>query len=1449
MFYKTFLNSGKPKSAQDRVSLCALGKHPGWNDHIEDFGHTSDVLAKLRSFFYVEGVGGLVESAELIKYEEEGNLQEFGHSYLWSRGNQAILGRLWQSSDGVGRTRYPMILACAMNGISLEEGTELALKQLEILENACRETKNAEDVRNLLSSNRICIEELLTKSSTDDDILKSYSPTYSNDFSACNFTDEEIARVYYQLWNLNSGFASKALGANALEGYRGNPHFRVPAGTLESERALLFWTTFFRSQIDPKIPIVVFHNRVTDFCDVILGRPTVSDLLPLRVNLEVFPFTTEVPFGLDDDFKDYCATCNERIKQFDGTEDLSSTSIFRFSEQKRSGAVEDQSAAAQGLSEVKNELKKPLVLTGGIAFIVLLIVITYLVFSGGDDDSEELNSVESAGSASPTQEVYHDGESIYKPNTIEGMSQFSNDNWKWYRYLAVYARRNNAEEWSQDSDLFDYAQRRLVKLEVGKPDVVLEEQEDGSISKSDQSNVRKTFESLWSIREYLSSWPAMGRARKVEARLDEIGWKGDRGDIQENLSEIKFDLSLGRSIASRIEPVSKIDELGKSLESYHQSRQGLGGAHDRLDDTIKANQQLVLSTANFRLLDIELNKQTKANIQLGAFLKESWENEVDLDSLNAGGIAASKGTDSITGWLNLVKKHIKLDADRFEDESEAIRAALVQANEKIDANKEVASPELISESESSLENYQQKYQKWESIHRVAQNEKLIESESSDLLKSIEEEEANLLSGLFSDASKSNIDSRLKDLPLSNRNMAFAWDAFIDNFDRNGSDKNAIDFYRQGSSLNRSINSLESEFLVDAYLSDGNGRGTPDLKEAYKSDLNSIRQHLEESISGQIGNWKPGEEAVIGFMTREVSGFVENVSELNGVYGNFDELRTRFDQFEFDRIDWEFIDELTTEPIPNESKGYHVMKSMLGEALRIKDILHDSDFYELFGVLSRDESIERKVASFKRIQELDGNINIEELNALSTILDELMESIRSISSSVARSLARELEVSYKSIWVGAADSVFGIRDIVSLQKLDRFSASDSYSGGAEVEFYLELLEFLPRLQAIRDDEEAIALKKKFLAMINGKDAYGGSQKIQDSLKSIENFNDDLSNEGDILLDKLGKMGPGSEGWRCELAENGGIVVYSWTGSAHSSPYTLTFRKTFGEQHNSIYVLTDEVSSGSFFDWINEGAGWERFEGLFADWAKDSIDDHFVIGGSSLRGPRSWLLSDGSLISFDYWVSNDSVQGPEIDAFNRKKDNRLAPVQYLGFDAAQAFAVALNCRLLNSGEWSRLLSSDKNLLSSANLKDKSWSDGISSITSNSLTQIGELIGDLFLPSDVDFEKYYASETIPVSADTDGSVWFRESDQGSRKFLNLKGNVAEYVIGEDGKVAVTGGSALSPSEVDWDTFYPIDDAYGEVATRGYSDVGFRICFDAPILTYGERFADFVYSIVVSD
>ncbi|MGY8695975.1 MAG: hypothetical protein ACKVGW_17485, partial [Verrucomicrobiia bacterium] len=88
------------------------------------------------------------------------------------------------------------------------------------LENACRETKNAEDVRNLLSSNRIRIEELLTKSSTDDDILKSYSPTYSGDFSACNFTDEEIARVYYQLWNLNSGFASKALGANALEGYR-----------------------------------------------------------------------------------------------------------------------------------------------------------------------------------------------------------------------------------------------------------------------------------------------------------------------------------------------------------------------------------------------------------------------------------------------------------------------------------------------------------------------------------------------------------------------------------------------------------------------------------------------------------------------------------------------------------------------------------------------------------------------------------------------------------------------------------------------------------------------------------------------------------------------------------------------------------------------------------------------------------------------------------------------------------------------------------------------------------------------------------------------------------------------------------------------------------------------------------------------------------------------------
>ena len=79
--------------------------------------------------------------------------------------------------------------------------------------------------------------------------------------------------------------------------------------------------------------------------------------------------------------------------------------------------------------------------------------------------------------------------------------------------------------------------------------------------------------------------------------------------------------------------------------------------------------------------------------------------------------------------------------------------------------------------------------------------------------------------------------------------------------------------------------------------------------------------------------------------------------------------------------------------------------------------------------------------------------------------------------------------------------------------------------------------------------------------------------------------------------------------------------------------------------------------------------------------------------------------------------------------------------------------------------------------------------------------------------------------------GLIWFKEvgtENSNPLQVLNLRGNVSEYQYDADeNQFYIVGGSALSPAEQAWDDPYKLDEASG----NGFSDVGFRIVFNAPI------------------
>src|ERR1022692_3057085 len=110
-FFKKFLleDSRKFSDSGRYVALAAFGKHPGWDDHIgplpgritvADLGLETESLNLATTVFYVNGIGGQIDSGAWEKLDSTQQLSFFKHVFVWQRSGQILIGRLWSSSDG-----------------------------------------------------------------------------------------------------------------------------------------------------------------------------------------------------------------------------------------------------------------------------------------------------------------------------------------------------------------------------------------------------------------------------------------------------------------------------------------------------------------------------------------------------------------------------------------------------------------------------------------------------------------------------------------------------------------------------------------------------------------------------------------------------------------------------------------------------------------------------------------------------------------------------------------------------------------------------------------------------------------------------------------------------------------------------------------------------------------------------------------------------------------------------------------------------------------------------------------------------------------------------------------------------------------------------------------------------------------------------------------------------
>lgn len=311
-FYKRFLMEEGRRLSPDNsrfVALGAFGKHPGWDDHVEDLGLETDSLNLAKLVFYVRGVGGQIDTGAWEKLKEEQRLTAFDHSFVWHRGDQFLMGRMWSSSDGKGRTRYPMIICAHCIGVPLGWAMESVMPRLADIENACRSTKAPEEVRTILSRARTGLRNLFANIAPDSAASTPDAATVSQFVGAEAFgpANEGWCRILYSLQSLTTSFGAGRFNLKGdLSSLRAQ-QVRVPAGTIPPAREVPLWSRFFGAYVDRLVPTLLVWPTSGKWLDATFGEPSTQEFFCLRASRVAVPLTTEIPYDLDQKFRDQAA--------------------------------------------------------------------------------------------------------------------------------------------------------------------------------------------------------------------------------------------------------------------------------------------------------------------------------------------------------------------------------------------------------------------------------------------------------------------------------------------------------------------------------------------------------------------------------------------------------------------------------------------------------------------------------------------------------------------------------------------------------------------------------------------------------------------------------------------------------------------------------------------------------------------------------------------------------------------------------------------------------------------------------------------------------------------------------------------------------------------------------------------------------------------------------------
>ncbi len=289
------------------VRVSAFGKHPVWDDHIDDVGLSTDELVDARRTLYADCIAGSIDSGAWGAPDQPPPawLVDYGHEFVWypdGAEGTLLAGRLWPSRDGRRRTKYPMVLCAQCDGVGLDWVARVVLPRLAALQAACIEaTEQSQVIAAVEAAGRDLQVQAAQPGTADEPGAARASLDRVLASPLGEGSRAAMHRVQYQFEREFSGYLSVDRGTKGPMPARGQ-HIRVPGAIEPATGALVAWTRYFARQLSPESPRIVAVPFSGAWADVSVGQITPQLVSPWRANFEHSPPASEVPYTITEAF-------------------------------------------------------------------------------------------------------------------------------------------------------------------------------------------------------------------------------------------------------------------------------------------------------------------------------------------------------------------------------------------------------------------------------------------------------------------------------------------------------------------------------------------------------------------------------------------------------------------------------------------------------------------------------------------------------------------------------------------------------------------------------------------------------------------------------------------------------------------------------------------------------------------------------------------------------------------------------------------------------------------------------------------------------------------------------------------------------------------------------------------------------------------------------------------